>query len=104
MECEMFVDVFDEIHVEKRWFYLTQVSCKYYLGKEEGDPYRSTKGKMFTTKVVFLAAVARPCWGRTSNRIFDRFLLSSPSLPNSVKEVLATINLLVLSLLRQLHQ
>ena len=34
MRREMFPDVFNEIKIVKKWFYLIQVMRKYYLGND----------------------------------------------------------------------
>ena len=46
----MFNDMFDEIHIDKKWFYLTQARRKYYLGNEEGDLHRCTESTGFVEK------------------------------------------------------
>ena len=57
MRCKMFTNIFDEIHIDKKWFYLTQERRKYYLGNTEGFPYSFTKSKRFIPKIMLLAAV-----------------------------------------------
>lgn len=48
------------IHVDEKWFYMTNVNCKYYLAHDEEDPYRTTRHKGYIEKVMFLAAVGCP--------------------------------------------
>ncbi|XP_058211712.1 uncharacterized protein LOC131323890 [Rhododendron vialii] len=43
---------------------------KYYLLPEEPEPYRTCKSKRFITKVMFLAAVARPRFDAAGNEEF----------------------------------
>lgn len=50
---------------------MTQNARRYYLAPGEEDPQRKTKSKRFGTKVMFLAAVARPRWDTCRNRRFD---------------------------------
>jgi len=63
--------MYDYVHIDKKCFYLTKKSRRFYLGKDE-LPVRKTKGKRFVTKVMFLAAVARPWWDNHENRMFDK--------------------------------
>lgn len=71
VEKGRFDDLIDVIHVDEKWFYMTQNSRKYYLAPDESDPHRTTKSKRFSTKVMFFAAVARPRWNTAMNRNFD---------------------------------
>ena len=59
------------VHIDEKWFYLTKVKRKYYLGNNVPDPHRTLRSKRFITKVMFLAAVARPRWNTAENRLFD---------------------------------
>ena len=54
----MFDDMMDVVHIDKKWFYLTEVKKKYYLGNNEPDPYRSVRNKSLISKVMLLTAVA----------------------------------------------
>jgi len=70
-----FQDMMDVIHMDEKWFYLCQNKRTYYLllvGEE--DPHRTTKSKRFTTKVIFLSAVAHPHHDTHHNQLFDRKL------------------------------
>jgi hypothetical protein len=66
-----FREMYDTIHVDEKWFYLTKTTVKYYLAKGEPEPHRTCKSKRFITKVMFLAAVARPRWDSSRNQWFD---------------------------------
>ena len=70
-ERGIFHSMMDVIHVDEKWFYMTKNTRKYYLGREEEEPHRTTKSKRFSTKVMFLAAVARPRWNTAANKQFD---------------------------------
>ena len=70
-QTRLFDDMEDVIHVDEKWFYITQTARKFYLLNDEPDPYRTTKSKRFVTKVMFLAAVARPRWDRCRNSYFS---------------------------------
>ncbi len=76
--CRSFVGedgVFDRmmnyIHIDEKWFYMTKVKENYYLLPSEEAPQRTTKSKRFITKVMFLAAVARPRFDHVKNELFD---------------------------------
>ena len=40
----------------------------YYLVADEEPPERAVKSKNFIEKVMFIIAVARPCWDRISKK------------------------------------
>ena len=71
MDRAQFHDMMDVIHVDEKWFYMTQNSRKYYILEGEKEPHRTTKSKRFSTKVMFLAAVARPRWDAHRNQQFN---------------------------------
>ncbi|KAF0756888.1 hypothetical protein AaE_004452 [Aphanomyces astaci] len=53
-------ELLNYVHIDEKWFYLTKTNLKYYLVPGETVPDRKCKSKRFVTKVMFLAAVARP--------------------------------------------
>ncbi|GMI77351.1 hypothetical protein HRI_001404400 [Hibiscus trionum] len=67
----LFIDMFNIVHIDEKWFYLSKTSERYYLHPHEVEPFRSCKSKRFITKVMFLAAVARPCFDEFSNCMFS---------------------------------
>ena len=70
-DAMMFKEMMDVVHVDEKWFYMNQNRRRYYLGPDEEDPHRTTKSKRFGTKVMFLAAVARPRWDTGRKKRFD---------------------------------
>lgn len=52
--------MYDQIHIDEKWFLLIEEGAKYILVSDEEDPYRSVKHKSHITKVLFLCAQARP--------------------------------------------
>ena len=66
-----FHDMFDYIHIDEKWFYMTKVKKTYYLVADEEPPERAVKSKNFIQKVMFMTAVARPCWDHVSKKMFD---------------------------------
>ena len=79
-----FVDMYDYVHIDKKWFYMTKVSEKYYLHPEEEERLRTCKSKRFITKIMFLAAVARPRIISSNSKFFRKigifpFIYREPS-------------------------
>lgn len=66
-----FDEMFNVVHIDEKWFYQTKESERYYLLPEESDLIRTCKSKRFITKVMFLAAVARPRFDDDNNTQFD---------------------------------
>ncbi|XP_058208226.1 uncharacterized protein LOC131321239 [Rhododendron vialii] len=67
----MFKNMYDYVHIDEKWFYMSHESEQYYLLPEEPEPHRTCKSKRFITKVMFLAAVARPRFDANRNPIFS---------------------------------
>ncbi|KAF0704028.1 hypothetical protein AaE_015142 [Aphanomyces astaci] len=61
----------DFVHVDEKWFYLTKVKRKYYVYDDEEVAARTVKSKSFITKVMFLAAVARPRYDYHAKKMWD---------------------------------
>ncbi|KAF7142618.1 hypothetical protein RHSIM_Rhsim05G0119600 [Rhododendron simsii] len=59
----MFKAMYNYVHIDEKWFYMTKESERYYVLPDEDQPHRTCKSKRFITKVMFLAAVARPRFG-----------------------------------------
>ena len=55
-------DLYDEVHLDEKWFYMTRDHSHYILAAGESDPHRTTRHKGHIEKVMFLSAVARPRW------------------------------------------
>ncbi|KAJ0854273.1 hypothetical protein HanRHA438_Chr14g0660821 [Helianthus annuus] len=66
-----FYDMFNVIHIDEKWFYMSKPSKRYYLVPNEDEPLRTCKSKKFITKVMFLAAVARPRYDASGNEVFS---------------------------------
>ncbi|XP_074315280.1 uncharacterized protein LOC141651466 [Silene latifolia] len=81
------------IHMDEKWFYLTQPSRRFYLSKGEKKPYRSVQSKKFIGKVMFMCAVARPRYGSNGEVLFDGkigiwpFIVEVPAKRNSRNRV-----------------
>lgn len=55
----------------KNNFFIGRKAERYYLFPEECDPERTCKSKFLVTKVMFLAAIARPRFDSDGNKIFS---------------------------------
>lgn len=66
-----FVDMYNVVHIDEKWFYMTKKLETYYLLPDEEDPLRTCKSKNFIGKVMFLAAIARPRFDAEGNEIFS---------------------------------
>lgn len=66
-----FKGMYNYIHIDEKWFYLTKKDQTFYLLDDEEDPDRSCQSKNFIPKVMFLAATARPRFDDEGRVIFD---------------------------------
>ena len=66
-----FLDMMDCIHVDEKWFFLSQQKEIYLLLPEEKNPKRCVKSKSHITKVMFLCAVACPHFNPSANSWWD---------------------------------
>ena len=69
-------DSFDaEVHVDEKWFYITRQSQRMYITQREKEavvvPTRRVVHKSHITKVMFLAATARPLFDEEGACTFD---------------------------------
>jgi hypothetical protein len=64
-------DMYNRVHVDEKWFYITKVKDRYYLVPGEAPPERTTSHKNHIPKVMFLCAVARPRFDPGRNQWFD---------------------------------
>lgn len=63
--------MYDFVHIDEKWFYLTKKAQRVYLDQNERGKYRSAKSSKFIPKVMFTAAVARPWFNAQDECIFD---------------------------------
>ena len=64
-------DMHDHIHLDEKWFFLTQEKEHYLLVSGEKNPKRCIKHKSHITKVLFLCAVARLRFNMSVNSWWD---------------------------------
>jgi hypothetical protein len=58
-------DYFALVHVDEKWFFLTEAQLSLYLVPGELVPERLVRHKSHILKVMFLAAIARPGYNDT---------------------------------------
>ncbi|XP_027108922.1 uncharacterized protein [Coffea arabica] len=63
--------MFNVVHIDEKWFYMTKECEKYYLYHQGEQPLRTCKSKKFIVKVMFLAAIARTRFDCSGNPTFD---------------------------------
>lgn len=67
--------MYEEIHVDEKWFFISQETQKVYLTSNEKEnnlvPNRKCKSKRYLIKVMFLCAVARPRFNDNGQCLFD---------------------------------
>ncbi|KAL6581619.1 hypothetical protein OROMI_007542 [Orobanche minor] len=84
-----FKGMYNYVHIDEKWFYLTKKDHTYYLLDNEDDPYRSCQSKNFIGKVMFLVATARPRFDDEGIMIFSGkigcwpFITEQPAQRNS---------------------
>ena len=66
-----FLDMMDRIHVDEKWFFLSQQKGRYLLLPEEKSPKQCVKSKLHITKVMFLCGIARPRFNPSANSWWD---------------------------------
>ena len=66
-----FRSAYDEIHLDEKWFFITERCLRTYLARGEQPLTRRVKHKSHIMKVMFLAAVARPRFDNDGNCSFD---------------------------------
>ncbi|CEG36307.1 uncharacterized protein PHALS_02214 [Plasmopara halstedii] len=71
VQAPLFQDMMNTVHIDKKWFYITKTNAKYYRALGKQAPHRTYQSKRFITKVMFLAAVARPRFDSYHQRKFD---------------------------------
>ncbi|KAG3207206.1 hypothetical protein PC128_g218 [Phytophthora cactorum] len=93
----LFNDMYDTIHVDKKLFYLTAARRRYYLLPGEEAPHRQVRSRRYITKVMMLAAVARPRWDTASNSYFNgkldiwSFIVQEPAVRSSARRPFGAI-------------
>ncbi|XP_057789696.1 uncharacterized protein LOC131006537 [Salvia miltiorrhiza] len=63
--------MYNTIHIDEKWFYLTKTKDRYYLMPDENEPYRTCKSKRFILKIMFVSSIARPIIDEQGNVLFN---------------------------------
>jgi hypothetical protein len=84
----MFKDFFDFVIMDKKWFYLSQKSEKYYLLPKEDEPHRTCKNKNYIPRIMFLCVCARPRFKNGECIFMGKLVVFPWSLMNRLKEVM----------------
>ncbi|XP_056845974.1 uncharacterized protein LOC130497082 [Raphanus sativus] len=66
-----FVDMYNMVHIDEKWFHMTKKTEKYYLLPIEEEPHQTCQSKYYIGKVMFLAAMAHPRFDEEGNELFD---------------------------------
>jgi hypothetical protein len=94
---EQYHDYYDSVHVDEKWFFITEAQLRMYLVPGEAPPQRSVPHKSHIIKVMFLAAIARPRYDAAGECTFDGkigmwpFVEYVPAQRNSVNRPAGTI-------------
>ncbi|XP_057779850.1 uncharacterized protein LOC130998451 [Salvia miltiorrhiza] len=89
--------MYNTIHIDEKWFYLTKTKDRYYLMPDEEEPYRTCKSKRFIDKIMFMCAVARPIIDIDGTILFDGklgiypFTTTEPAKRNSKNRLKGTM-------------
>ncbi|KAK9682246.1 hypothetical protein RND81_10G060800 [Saponaria officinalis] len=67
----MFNEMNNTVHIDEKWFYITQDNQKIYIVDGEELPHRSCQSKRYITKVMFMCAVSRPIYDVEGELVFD---------------------------------
>ena len=62
---------YDTVHVDEKWFFITEKDLRLYIAPGEDVPNRFTVNKDHIIKVMFLCAVARPRFNPAGECTFD---------------------------------
>ena len=63
--------MYDYVHLDEKWFYLSKKSHRVYLAQGEQGKYRAASSSKFIPKVMFTACVARLRFDSEGKCIFD---------------------------------
>ncbi|KAG4043847.1 hypothetical protein PC123_g20691 [Phytophthora cactorum] len=86
--------MYDTVHVDEKLFYMTQVRRSFYLLPGEPESERSVRSKRYITKVMMLAAVARPRWVPFDGKLgIWAFVVREPALRSSYRRPTGTMEI-----------
>ena len=62
---------YDSIHIDEKWFFISEKMLRVYLAPDEVIPERNAQNRDHLIKVMFLCAVARPRFNAAGACTFD---------------------------------
>jgi len=92
-----FIDMYNIVYIDEKWFYMSKNTEKYYLFSVEEDPLRQCQSSHYIGKVMFLVAMGRPKFDNEGNEIFSGkvgvwpFVTREPALRISVNREAGTL-------------
>jgi hypothetical protein len=92
-----FHDYYDHVHIDEKWFFISEVQLRVYVTPDEILPNRQMQNKDHILKVMFLSAVARPRYNNSGDCTFDGkigmwpFIERKPAQRTSVRREKGTI-------------
>ncbi|KAK9723962.1 hypothetical protein RND81_05G037300 [Saponaria officinalis] len=63
--------MYDIVHIDEKFFTMTRTTTNYYMLPNEPRPHRTCQSKRFISKIMFMAAVARPRYDKDGVVLFD---------------------------------
>ncbi|XP_071053291.1 uncharacterized protein [Onthophagus taurus] len=102
-------EMLELVHIDEKWFYITKTKTNCYFLPEEETPHRTCKSKRFLTKVMFLAAMARPRYNYNKKSEFNgkiglwRIVTQKPAKQNSKNRVRGTLVTTCVEVTRQIY-
>ena len=78
------------MHIDEKWFYLSKESERYYLLREDREPWCTSTSIQLITKAMFLATVVRPRFDATRNQE-SYGKIGARNLPNGVVEMVGRL-------------
>lgn len=110
-ENPVFKGMYNVVHVDEKWFFMTKKNTIVYLTQDEDDPHRMVPNKNFIKKIMFLVAVARPRYDSQGNLTFNGkigvwpFAVRVPARRTSVNRVAGTLETKpILSVTREVNR
>ena len=70
-ENGLYRNLYDEVHIDEKWFYVTSANQRVILAGNEPDLHYTTRHKSHIEKVMFLCAVARPRYDYHTRHVWD---------------------------------
>ncbi len=67
----LYDDFYQHVHVDEKWFYISEQKMRIYLAPNEPVPLRVSQNKSDVMNVMFLAAIARPRYNDDDECTFD---------------------------------